>query len=86
MFNNNYPTAVGTNQACKPDPEEMLQHARKREVRIEQGLDALRTLGENNYYFNQKSEEGIVMALGQLTAAKWEVEKEIERWLKEIDK
>ena len=63
----------------------MLQKARRREVTIQDSLDHLRALGNNSYYFNNKVEEGIVLAIGQLTTSLWEIEREIEGWLKEID-
>ena len=85
MLNNSQGIA-STEQSCKPDPEEMLQSARKQKEREQAVLDAYKQFIISVNYLDRDSEIAARQILGELTLKVWQAETNEKRWLDEIDK
>ena len=74
--------------ACKPDPEEMLQNVRKRKAHFERAKELIFEIDDlpvevARYHDNRNH---FLETLGNIETNIHALEKEIENWLKEIDK
>ena len=85
MLNSNQGIA-STEQSCKPDPEEMLQSARKQKEREQAVLDAYKQFIISINYLERDSEIAARQILGELMLKVWQAEANEKRWLDEIDK
>ena len=83
---NNLGNSIEKAEACRPDPEEMLQNIRKRHEKNQKDLEVVKNLKNIDLYIGEKAEEGLYILIGKLLAQGWEYEKEIEYWLKECEK
>ena len=70
-----------TGHECKPDPEEMLQRARKRKEKIQQDIHAY--MGFDTYRINN---DYALQFLGAMHLRLYQAGAEEQRWLDEIDK
>ena len=69
--------------ACKVDPEEQLQHARRVREKTEVDIKAFESLGE---YYYPGSEKNTLMLYGAMHQALRNAKNQERRWLDEIDK
>ena len=79
-------TAIGQEKMdapCKPDPEAMLQGARKRIEKIKQDIENFEQMGD---YYYPGAEEASLMMYGAMHKALRDVEQTEQYWLDEIDK
>lgn len=83
MFNSNEQIEK---QPCKPDPESLLRNALERRDNIAETLEHLRQIGYKPIYLKQNAEEGILIAIGQLTVDLWKAEDNIKRLTAELKK
>jgi hypothetical protein len=71
---------------CKPDPEEMLQSARKQKEEAQGHIDRFKEFAFNVRYMERDNELGAEKIAGELVFNLWQAEANEQRWLNEIDK
>jgi len=86
MFEHDYPEA-GELKACKPDPEQMLQRARKNIEFCKEAEGLLFRLREIpiSIKFGQNRNDVHIYALGSIQEQLYNYKKQEQQWLKEID-
>lgn len=78
----------GLAKDCKPDPEEMLQRARKRIEACDEAEKTLFALYESPVrirFSEGHNDIGHLIALGSVAADRYEAKKQEKHWLAEID-
>lgn len=75
-----------TGQACTPDPEEMLQNAKKQKEEAQGHIDRFKEFATNIRYMERDNEIGSTRIIGELIFKLWQAEQNEQRWLDEIDK
>lgn len=83
----NSPKTESVGQLCKPDPEDMIDRANKRKISFQRAVDLFNELDELpiHLYQGRGSEELILQLYGSAYAGIRECDKEIQRWMEEID-
>ena len=84
MFDNG-PQVAGIGE-CKPDPEEMLQRARKRLLKAKKDIENFRKFADGVDYLTHGAEESAIKVIGVLVMRQWQEENQVDYWLSEIDK
>lgn len=85
MFND-YPQTGLVGKECRPDPEVLLQDARRRKEKYEQAAASLQSLTELPINLSNERESAILALIGSVTVSVWREAQIIERLLAEIDK
>ena len=82
------PKAESAEQLCKPDPEEMIERANKRKQSFQRAAELFDELDELPIHLHRirGSEEYFLQVYGSVYAGIRECDKEIQRWMNEIDK
>lgn len=72
---------------CKqPDPEDMLQSAKKQKEEAQAHIDRFKQFAMNVRYMERDNELGAAKIIGELVFKLWQAEANEQRWLDEIDK
>ena len=73
--------------ACvKPDPEDMLQSAKRQKEEVQSHIDRFKEFAMNIRHMERDNELGAVKIIGELVFKLWQAEANEQRWLDEIDK
>jgi hypothetical protein len=83
MFESNVEAKGGGE--CKPDPEEMLQRARKIIEACDKAQNLIFELDELPIYLSD-SDNSFKQTLGQIAIQRYQAKKQENYWLNEIDK
>ena len=75
-----------TGSACKPDPEDMLQRARKSLEKENDNLSKFKEFINAVGYLERDNELAARNILGELSLKVMQAEENEQRWLDEIDK
>ena len=69
-----------------PDPEDMLQSAKKQKEEAQDHIDRFKEFAMNIRYMERDNELGAAKIIGELVFKLWQAEANEQRWLDEIDK
>lgn len=83
MLNSNQ---VESSTCRQPDPEEMLQSAKRQKEEAQGHIDRFREFAMNINYMERNNELGAAGIIGELVFKLWQAEANEQRWLDEIDK
>ena len=89
ILDNNYDQPMAATKECRPDPEEMLQNCRKRKGQYEKAKELifeLDGLPVSLMSHRHDTQNQWLETLGNIERMIHQLEKEIDNWLKEMDK